>query len=121
MTKHMRAPGGRPTWQPTFSLLACVISICWLWASPVASGQQEKLDTASAASGERATGTTHSSQSLRQLNTSLVALTLRLPGRGSRNRLACVAIDLLPAARHVEALGLLELGAAIISIQSSRV
>jgi hypothetical protein len=37
------------------------------------------------------------------------------------NRLACVAIDLLPAARHVEALGLLELGAAIISIQSSRV
>jgi serine protease Do len=77
MTKHMRAPRGLPP-RPTFSLLACVVSICWLWASPVAFGQQDKLDAGSASSAERATGTTHSPQSLRQLNTSLVALTNRV-------------------------------------------
>jgi hypothetical protein len=46
----------------------------------------------------------------------------RRPGTGdNHNRVASVASDLMRAARHVGTLGMLEPGAAIISIQSSRV
>ena len=69
MNKHIRS---------RFSFLACAVSICWLSASPIASGQQEKFDVASAASGDRVTGMTHNSQFLRQLNASLVTLTNRV-------------------------------------------
>jgi serine protease Do len=48
--------------RPGFPILAGVISICWLWASTVAFGQQKD----------------HDPQSLRQLDTSLVALTDRV-------------------------------------------
>jgi hypothetical protein len=48
-------------------------------------------------------------------------LRLALPFLCGRNGLVPVATDLLSAPLHLEALGMLELGAAIISIQSSRV
>jgi hypothetical protein len=58
MTRHIRAPEGFAK----LPFLACVVSIFSICAPPVASGHEEKLDAASAASGERATATTHSSQ-----------------------------------------------------------
>jgi serine protease Do len=70
MNRHIR--------RPALPLLACVLSIFSIWASPVASGHQEKVDLASTGSRERATAVTHDALSLRQLDTSLVALTNRV-------------------------------------------
>jgi serine protease Do len=67
-----------PATRPALSVLACVVSICSTCVPPVASGQQERLEATSTASGERATVVAHGSQSLRQLNTSLVGLTNRV-------------------------------------------
>lgn len=64
-------PGAR------FLVLAGIVSLCWLWAAGAAFGQQPKVDAAGV-SGEPAAVTTRASQSLRQFDTSLVALTNRV-------------------------------------------
>jgi serine protease Do len=74
MSRHMGTPRGHAK----LSLLACVLSIFSVWASPTALAQTEKSDTAIATASERASVAAHGSQTLHQLNTSLVALTNRV-------------------------------------------
>jgi serine protease Do len=63
--------------QPGFLLLAAV-SICCFLASPVAFSQQDRNDRVIAGPRERAAVTTRAPEALRQLDTSLVALTNRV-------------------------------------------